>query len=116
MRTLNRNKQIIYIANKLKGTNDYGTPNYDVPFLFKENLSPVDGDSEIKEYGDRISKMYKSIVPLYKWKGKIKEGDVAYLEGSTPKSELLNGNDSNYNVVSVRYSLNVMIIYFEKSI
>ena len=50
-----------------------------------------------------------------KWEGRIKENDVAYLDGVTPDGEKQNGSNANYRVESARNtSLNMMTVYFEK--
>lgn len=116
MRNMHINRQYSYIINVIKGeTDDYGNPLYSQPFLFDENLSAVNGDSEITEWGERVSKMYKSVVQRGTWEGKINEGDNAYLDGVTSPQIDNNGIMANYKVVSVRFpTLNTMAIYFEK--
>lgn len=116
MRNMHINRQYSYIINVIKGeTDDYGNVLYSQPFLFNENLSAVDGDSEITEWGERVSKMYKSVVQRGTWEGKINEGDNAYLDGVMPPQIDKNGINANYKVVSVRFpTLNTMAIYFEK--
>lgn len=118
MRMLNRNKQRIYIASQNMDdelVDSHGNRPYDEPFLFRENLASVDGKSEKEEYGDRVRNMYKSVVMRKKWEGRIKENDVAYLDGVTPDGEKQNGSNANYRVESARNtSLNMMTVYFEK--
>lgn len=116
MRNMHINRQKSYIANRIKGeVDDYGNSLFNQPFLFDENLSNVDGDSDIAEWGERVNKMYKSIVERRLWEGKISEGDNAYLEGTIPPESDIRCLKANYKVESVRYpSLNTMAIYFEK--
>lgn len=116
MRNMHINRQKCYIANRLNGeVDDYGNALFDQPFLFNENLANVDGESEIAEWGERVNKMYKSVVQRVLWEGKISEGDNAYLEGIVPPESDTRGLKANYKVESVRYpSLNTMAVYFEK--
>lgn len=118
MRMLNRNKQRLYIASQIMDdelVDSHGNRPFDKPFLLCENLASVDGKSEKEEYGDRVRNMYKSVVMRKKWEGRIKENDVAYLDGITPDGEAQNGAYANYRIESVRNtSLNMMTIYFEK--
>lgn len=44
----------------------------------------------------------------------IKENDLAYLDGATPKGEEVNGDNANYRVDSVRNQNKKIAIYFEK--
>ena len=116
MRTAYRNRMIYYIASldTEKGTDDYGKPQYSVPFVFRENLAPVNSESDIAEYGNRIKNMYKSLVDRSKWEGRIKPLDLAYLDGAMPADEKVNGAKANYKVESIRKTLNTITIYFEK--
>lgn len=114
MNMMRRNKQRIYIARRTSLSDDYGKPLYEEPFLFQENLAPVDSESEIKEYGERHYNMFKSVVKKSKWISKINVEDVVYLEGVTPLNEVLYGSRANYRVESIRTYLDTMTIYFEK--
>lgn len=117
MRMLNRNRQRIYIASQNMDDeliDSHGNRPFNKPFLFCENLASVDGESEKEEYGDRVRNMYKSVVMRKRWEGRIKENDVAYLDGAIPDGEVENGANANYRVESARNtSLNMMTIYFE---
>lgn len=114
MRNMRRNKQDNFIRGVLSEEDDYGKKLYGDPFPFYENLSPVNGSSEIIEFGDRTKKMYKSTVQRNIWEDSIREGDAAYLEGASPFNEETPGEHANYTVVSVQYLLSTMTIYFEK--
>lgn len=74
------------------------------------------GSTDIALYGEKISKMYKTIISFQEYKDKFKEGDVAYLENAKPEneSEGTYGRNANYKIVSVRPQNTAILIYFEK--
>ena len=47
---------------------------------------------------------------------KFKEFDVAYLDGTTPSGESVNGQNANYRLYPPRNQNKVIVIYFEKII
>lgn len=116
MRTLRRNNQTIYIAqiDTDAGVDKKGNFLYKVPFKLRINLAPLDSSSDIEIYGNRIKNMYQSVVSRSIWEDRIKENGVAYLFGASPLGEKANGSKANYNIESIRYTLNTMTIYFEK--
>ena len=114
MRMMNKNKQNFYVSNRLNIEGGRGVKTYGKPFTMRGNLSPVNSESEIKEYGERHFNMYKTIVSKKVWCGRIKEGDVAYLNGVLPDGEGIYGCNANYRVESIRLTLTTMTIYFEK--
>lgn len=115
MRNMRINKSKIYIRPFLKNKEGYGTAIYGDAFPFNENVYPIDGNDEIKDYGDRIFKTYKSTPSKLKWKGKIKEGDIAYLDGVLPSADEINGQKANYKITSVRETKNSLLIIFERT-
>ena len=108
-----------YIAN-LKDTieDDYGNEVnfYNKPEFYSFNVQPASGNTDIALYGEKVSKMYKTIISLEKYNGKFKEGDVAYLEGIKPIDEIEGtyGRKANYKIKSVRPQNTAILIYFEK--
>lgn len=116
MRTMRRNNQTVYIAqlDTENGTDKKGNFLYKMPFKMRVNLTPVNSSSDIEVYGERVRNMYQSVVNRKIWDNKIKENDVAYLLGTSPIGEKVNGSKANYKVESIRYTLNTMTIYFEK--
>lgn len=86
------------------------------PKFYEFNIQPVSGNTDIALYGERVSKMYKTIVPFFEFNGVFKEGDKAYLENAKPVSETNEtyGAGANYKIVSVRPQNTVITIYFEK--
>lgn len=113
MRTMNKNRQNVYIARRLDKPNDRGQYIFEEPFLFRENLSPVDSESEVKEYGERHYNMYKSVVSRKKWEKKINAEDRAYIDKSSD-GEKVYGAKADYRVESVRKGLDFITVYFEK--
>lgn len=114
MRLGSRNKERMFIAAKLDTSDDYGKSIFDKPFIIKANLKPLDSRSDITIYGDRVNKMHKSVVVRKMYDGKVKENDVAYLEGANPDGEEVYGSKANYRVEAVRKYRKSMTIYFEK--
>lgn len=86
------------------------------PKFYEFNIQPASGNTDIALYGERVSKMYKTIVPFFEFNGVFKEGDKAYLENAKPTSETKEtyGAEANYKVVSVRPQNTAITIYFEK--
>lgn len=108
-----------YIANYLKTEEDKNGDEinyYLAPQYYDFNIQPASGNTDVALYGERISKMYKTIVSYFEYAGKFKEGDVAYLEGIEPNNETIKsyGSGANYKIVSVRPQNTAILIYFEK--
>lgn len=111
-------KKDLYIASFLKDEYDdegnkistYAKPEY----IGKENIQPLSGESDVAEYGTRVTKMQKVLLDYDKYLGKFKENDLAYLDGITPKGEQVNGTNANYKIDSVRNQNKKIAIYFEK--
>lgn len=97
--------------------NDGNEINYYLkPKFYEFNIQPASGNTDVALYGERVSKMYKTIVPFFEFNGVFKEGDKAYLENAEPKDETIEtyGSGANYKVVSVRPQNTTIMIYFEK--
>ena len=111
--------KICYIASKHENPDidDYGNEinKYDKPIKYCFNIQPAGGESDMDLYGERVGKIYRAIVQI-SYKNKIKEGDIAYIDGATPQGETPNtyGSNGNYVVDSIRPQNLVMAIYFEK--
>ena len=111
-------KKDLYIASFLKDDYDdkgnkistYSKPEY----IGKENIQPLSGESDIAEYGTRVTKMQKVLLDYDKYLGKFKENDLAYLDGITPNGEQIHGDNANYRIDSVRNQNRKIAIYFEK--
>ncbi len=111
-------KKDLYIAKLLKETfDDYGNNinEYDEPKYYgKFNIQPLSGESDVAEYGSKTSKMQRVFVDYDKYLGEFKEGDVAYLDRTTPTNERVYGDKANYRISSVREQNKKIAIYFEK--
>lgn len=111
-------KKDLYVAKLLKETfDDYGNNinKYDEPKYYgKFNIQPLSGESDVAEYGSKISKMQRVIVDYDKYLGEFKEGDIAYLDRTTPTNESVYGDKANYRISSVREQNRKIAIYFEK--
>lgn len=111
-------KKDLYIASFVKDEHDdegnkistYSKPEY----IGKENIQPLSGESDIAEYGTRVTKMQKVLLDYDKYLGKFKENDLAYLDGITPDGEQVNGDNANYRIDSARNQNKKIAIYFEK--
>lgn len=112
-------KKQLYIATKQSVlTNEYGNDEiiYNRPINYMFNYQPANGDTEIALYGEKVTAMYKAVIPYKLYNGKFKEGDVAYLNQATPKGETKYGNNANYTIISVMPQNKAIILYFEKII
>jgi hypothetical protein len=109
----------IYIASRIEPptTDDYGNEiyTYNEPIKYNINVQPASGYTDIQEFGESIKKVFKAVVP-YRLKYKIKEGDIAYLDGATPieEHEGTYGSTGNFVVDSVRPQNLATTIYFKK--
>ena len=107
---LKKNEQVKY--------DDYGNEinSYHKPKEFYFNIQPVNGYFDIVEYGEKVDKMYKAVIPMQKYNGVFHEGDIAYLEGKKPEGETSEtyGIGGNYVISSVRPQNMVIAIYFER--
>lgn len=112
-------KKTCYIASKHENPriDDYGNEIniYDKPVKYNFNIQPASGDFEITLYGEKINKIYKAVVPI-SYTNKIKEGDIAYLDGINPSNEIEGtyGSKGNYVVDSIRPQNLALAIYFRK--
>lgn len=108
-----------YIASLTKTEEDNNGNEvnyYSKPQFYEFNIQPASGNTDIALYGEKVSKMYKTIISLQDYNKKFKEGDVAYLEGIKPNNEKEGtyGSGANYKIVSVRPQNTAILIYFEK--
>lgn len=108
-----------YIANLDRTEeDDYGNEInfYKEPIHYNFNIQPANGTTDIALYGEKISKMYKTVISLKEYNNRFKEGDKAYLEGIKPINEIEGtyAKNANYKIKSVRPQNTVILIYFEK--
>lgn len=106
----------VWIASKVDSDVDenfYEVSIYDTPVKYKMNIQPTNATSDLEAFGETSFGMLRAVVPYNKFKGKIKEFDVAYV-GITPDGEAENGANANYRVKSVMEQNLAITIYFEK--
>ena len=97
----------------------YGTP---VPYWI--NYQPIQGFTNVMQYGERVTKMYRAILNFDQYAGLFKEGDLVYLcgkkneDGADPviTSTYINGQGANAKVESVRNQNLAIEVTFEKRI
>ena len=109
------NKEI-YIANRL-GKKDDGYGNkiitYQKPIKYMFNVQPVSSDVDLQEFGEKASRIQNAIIPR-EYEGVFHENDLAYLDGASPKNEIVNGNNANYRLYPPRIQNLKIAIYFER--
>lgn len=106
----------VWIAPKTGSNVDeqyYEVTVYGEPVKYKMNIQPTNATSDLEAFGETSFGMLRAVVPYKKFKGKIKEFDVAYV-GVTPDGEAENGDNANYRVKSVMEQNLAITIYFEK--
>lgn len=111
--------QNIYIAKQLEPMTDDNynkVASYDTPIKYKHwNIQFVKSSSEILEFGENVSNMRVAVIPnTPQYINKFSEFDLAYLDGVTPNGEVINGQNANYRIYSVRPQNNIIRIYFIK--
>ena len=111
-------KKTLYITSFIEDKlDDHGNKisTYTKPkFIGEENIQPLSGSTDIEEYGNKVSKMQKTLLDYDNYLGKFKENDLAYIEDVTPKGEEVFGDNANYRIDSVRNQNKKIAIYFEK--
>lgn len=84
----------IWIAKRIKvETNDFGIDieYFDKPIKYRFNYQPISGNTDIMEYGEKITDVYRTFIDKAVYLGKIRVGDRVYLEdGEILESELEN--------------------------
>lgn len=105
----------IYIASMLSEKPDkFGNIPYAEPKKLYCCLNTASSSSDIAMYGERIKRMYKTLLDYDKFNGVFKENDKVYLEGITPDGEEVNGANANYKIESIRPQLKKIVLYFER--
>lgn len=110
----------IYIA-KRKGTKEDSRgnllPYYETPKKYYFNVQPANSDSELTAFGEVAFQRMKCICNRQKYENMFSDGDLAYLDGVTPKGEKINGEKANYRIKGNPLNQNlVIVIYFERII
>lgn len=120
-------KKDIYIAKKEKDENGqdivdrYGKVKYLKPKKYRFNVQPIGGTTnstsgrtDIMTYGQKAMQMQRAIIDYKTYFGIFEVDDLAYLDGKTPKDEIVNGEKANYRIDAVLNQNKVIAIYFEK--
>jgi len=97
---------------------------YGVPVPYWINYQPIQGFTNVMQYGERVTKMYRAILNFDQYVGVFKEGDLVYLcgkkneDGADPviTSTYINGQGANAKVESVRNQNLAIEVTFEKRI
>lgn len=120
--TLSNVNKEIYIAGKDKVTHDdYNNEivTYKKPvFIGMRNYQPLVGndlEAYMRVYGETNNSIVRMFIDNYE-RGLIKQFDLAYLYGATPKGELVYGDNANYKVKTVKEQNTKIMILFEEII
>ena len=120
--TISNAKKPLYIAKKKEvDLDDYGNEivKYDTPFYFgMVNYQPLVGndlEAYIRTYGETNRSIIRLLID-YTNKDVINQFDLAYLYGVNPKEELINGQNANYTVKTVKMQNTKIMILFEEII
>ena len=111
--------QNLYISSQLEPQEDSNHNKiavYDNPVQYKRwNIQYVKSQSEILEFGQNVSNMRVAVIPnTPQYANKFKEFDLAYLDDANPDNEIINGQNANYRIYSVRPQNCIIKIYFIK--
>lgn len=97
---------------------DYGNqiPQYGEAKKLRFNYEPVTNDAEeaqLKSYGITGVGTVKALVNI-KYINQMKNYDLVYLYGASPKNEEYNGQNANYRVITFIPQNTKILVYFEK--
>lgn len=115
----NWNKDLYIATKKEVILDDYGNEivTYNKPFYFGEvNYQPLtkkDLEAYYKTYGETQNSIISLLID-YTEDGRFKAFDVAYLYGTTPKDEEVNGANANYLVRSYKPQNTKIMVIFEE--
>ena len=117
---LNWNK-VCYIRPILEPIEDgYGNQlnQYGDSVKYRFNYEPVTNKDEaiLRGYGQSSNGYVRAMLDTYKYQGKLKQFDLAYLYGATPEEESYNGEKANYKVVTCIPQNTKILVYFERII
>ena len=100
-----------YIAKRLEPKlDDYGNEieQYSKPKKYRFNVQPIGGTTnstsgrtDIMAYGQKAMQMQRAIIDYKTYFGIFEVDDLAYLDGKTPKGEIVNGGKANYRIDAV---------------
>lgn len=112
----------LYIAKKDNvSTDDYDNEivNYNEPkYIGNFNYQPLQGNdlaSYISAYGETSNKLVRLFLDI-QYDGMFKEFDLAYLYGTNPNNESVNGENANYKVKTYAVQNTKIMVVFEEII
>lgn len=91
--------------------------SYSEPTFYKCNYQPIAGFLENSQFGANAMYIQKGIfhdITIFT-EGKIKEGDLAYLDGASPIGETVRGSTSNYTVIGVKHQNEIVTVHFQRT-
>lgn len=97
MRTLRRNKRLLYLCKKY--TDKDGITKYKEPISVRLNYEPMSGSSQMFTFGTHYTENLQAILDLKDGK-KFSEGDKCYINVSPPQKYDELCNDADY-IVSI---------------
>lgn len=108
-------QKLLYHCSRIESTN-IEIPTFKAPVAYRINYQPVKGYTNVLQYGEKIDRTYRAIIPLNVYAGVFKEGDLLYLcgkmneDGNPPPidEKYVNGVGANAKVISVK-NQNLMI-------
>lgn len=108
-------KHNIIIASYQDSMDDYGNPIYIINHTLKNvTLNSLSGNTDMQMFGDKITRMCKTLVDYDEWLGLLNEKDLAYLYGANPMNEVSVGDDANYMITAVLPQNKKIAVYFER--
>lgn len=98
-----------------KVTKGNSLPDYGTTFVLKEvTLNSLSGNTDMQMFGDKVTRMCKTLVDYDTWIGLIQEKSLAYLYGATSDGETHKGEKANYLITAVLPQNKKIAVYFEK--
>lgn len=90
---------------------------YSEPVFYKCNYQPISGFLENSQFGANAMYIQKGIFhdTTIFTERKIKEGDLAYLDGATPIGETVRGCNSNYTVIGAKHQNEIVTVHFQRT-
>ena len=98
-----------------KVTKGNSVPQYGTTLILKEvTLNSLSGNTDMQMFGDKVTRMCKTLVDYDTWIGKFKEKSLAYLYGATTQGETHLGANANYVITAVLPQNKKIAVYFER--
>lgn len=128
MRSLEREKQIVYVSQKLPPipvVDDYGyetgeyISSFDEPVELLLNVKPITDQAERQTFGTDVSSVRKAVYTPFDVEGfSVEEHQVAWIgiepNGNLRDDDPANPMNNNYTVEQVLYTGGQFVVYFRK--